>query len=129
MITSSKYREIFLIGLTLSVFLIPVPLYATDDEPVLVQASRTFTDLQKLYDESFELYKKVLESDPDSIEANLGLARLYRYRGLYEEAIVAYEKVIAHDPQNIEALYGAGQCYLKNWRTEKALSALTKAVQ
>ena len=64
------------------------------------------------YDEALEEYRKVLEKDPNSINAHLGLGEVYVKQGRYEEALAEMLKArpLAKGPRQlarIGAVYGA----------------------
>lgn len=79
--------------------------------------------------EAEQSYKRVLESDPKSLDANLGLARLAQLGGHSEAAEAAYLAVVKADPDNALALDALGQFYAAGHRWTDAVATLARATE
>jgi superkiller protein 3 len=56
--------------------------------------------------------EKVLESDPENVEAMVELASLYGEEGEIRKAVDLLDQALALDPENAAAHYNMGVCYL-----------------
>lgn len=63
---------------------------------------------QGLVDQAIPIFQQAVRNNPQSIEAQLGLATAYERAGRIESAWTTYERVIALDPNNPTALYRIG---------------------
>ncbi len=73
-----------------------------------------------------QLLLKVVESDPEHIEANLVLGRLAVRSGQFDKAIERLEKIVAIDTTLTEAYFHLAEAYRNNGDKEKAVDALEK---
>ena len=74
--------------------------------------------------ESIEIYRRVLEQEPDSWDAKFGLARLEFQSGKSADAVETAEMLVEAKPQNSEARYLLGQCLQASGRSDEAKSHL-----
>jgi len=82
-----------------------------------------FTSLSARYDESINLYKKIIDEYPYTYEAWQGLGDAYFGLGLYEKAIDAYEFVVAIDDTYVQGYISQAEAYfeLANFAKSAAL--------
>lgn len=79
--------------------------------------------------EAEQSYKRVLEEDPRSADALIGLARLEQLSGRPENAEKAYLAAVKALPKNAQALDALGQFYSSEKRWGEAAQALAAATQ
>ncbi len=80
-------------------------------QPALAQSALQQGDSllnQGLVDQSIPLFQAAIRSNPNSVEARLGLAIAYRRAGRIDEAFAAYEQVLTLAPNNRMALQSLG---------------------
>ena len=58
-----------------------------------------------LYDRQIEIYSKVLEKEPNNVEAIVNLGIACRHKGMMDQALYHLERVVALQPKNTVALY------------------------
>lgn len=78
--------------------------------PLEFQKASTLQEQGK-YAESIELYKKIIEIEPNNYLATIGLAESYRKIGLFNEAIKAFNKTLSFDNYDYKAFSGLGNSY------------------
>jgi tetratricopeptide (TPR) repeat protein len=74
-------------------------------------------------------YSRVLNSQPHSLDALLGLARLEQLAGHSEAAEMAFRQVVKEVPGNAQALDALGQFYVGEKRLPEAISTLEQATR
>jgi cellulose synthase operon protein C len=78
--------------------------------------------------DAIKAFQDAIRSNPQSLEAKLGLAIAYRRQGLIPQAWTAYQNVLAQDPNNLLALKSVGLLgsYRPEWQVRgiEALSTL-----
>jgi len=62
------------------------------------------------YDESIKLLNRVIQKDPEDVEAWIFKGRVLYYQRKYMDALRCYEKAINYDPKNESAYSGIIQC-------------------
>ncbi len=73
--------------------------------------------------------KRVLEVEPDNLEAMLLTARILRRVGQSDVAVKLYETILSHVPDSAPAHAGLGACHGLARRYTQALPALRRAVE
>jgi Flp pilus assembly protein TadD len=73
-------------------------------------------------------YHKVLELNPASIEAAVGLARVQLAQGRTDEAERAFQKVLKEHPGTASALHGLGRLQASREQWDDAAASLNQAV-
>ncbi|MFZ0961645.1 MAG: tetratricopeptide repeat protein [Terriglobia bacterium] len=76
--------------------------------------------------EAIPLYLEVLHSDPQCLEANVGLGRSYFALGEYAQAVASLEKAIQLRPGDPEILNWLGRSYLQEKQPEKVLELVSR---
>jgi tetratricopeptide (TPR) repeat protein len=71
-------------------------------------------------DDAFTKIRRVLDEDPEILEAHLILGNLYNKRGENDKAIEAYKEALARDPEYLSALHSMAATYLTMGRREEA---------
>lgn len=84
--------------------------------------------LQEQWENAFEAYNRVLESDPDYIDAQIKKADILIEMEKREDAIAVLEDLIARkEPQQADVYFALGNLYKDDGKNEKALEAFDKA--
>ena len=85
---------------------------------------------QGLVDQAIPVFQAAIRSNPNSVEARLGLAIAYRRAGRIDEAFAAYEQVLALDPNNRVALQSLGLLggYRIEWQ-DRGIAALDQLLK
>jgi len=78
---------------------------------------------------AMELFKAVLEMDPDMMKAHFNLGACYRMRGNKENQIHHFEEVIRLEPDMPEARYNLGLAYSDSRMYPQAIAEFEKAVE
>ncbi|MBI2645801.1 MAG: tetratricopeptide repeat protein, partial [Deltaproteobacteria bacterium] len=78
---------------------------------------------------ALSVYEELIEEDPHSLRAHLGLASAYAALDKPEEAYQEYEWILKGDPQNEAALEGVAQASLWTHRMERGLEAYRILIQ
>jgi folate-binding protein YgfZ len=79
--------------------------------------------------ERIELFRRVLEMDPDDVIANFGLGKIYLDLKRYEEAVPCFRKAIAAQPDYSMALSHLGTALTKLGRSEEAAQVLREGIE
>ncbi len=134
-----KRQSKTIVGITLLpfhlfVFTCPIVLATLNNiEPVQAQSSgatqKGYNLLKKGWvDDAIKAFQQALRSNPQSLQAKLGLAIAYNRAGQIEDAFQAYQQVLAQDPSNQAALKIVGMMgtYRPEWNKPgiKALNTL-----
>ena len=80
------------------------------------------------YDSAMDAYRKVLEREPDSTEAHLGMGIIYLDKAELEKAEKEFQAVLKKNPDDPAALKGMAQVYLHRGNTDKAEELLKKVL-
>ncbi|NJO77120.1 MAG: tetratricopeptide repeat protein [Cyanobacteria bacterium RM1_2_2] len=112
------------ISLTFSLTLISPPALA-QVRSASVQAAYALLD-QGLVNQAIVQFEQILQSSPNSVDAQLGLAIAYRRAGRIDDAFSAYGRVLILDPNNRLALSSLGVLggFRPEWQ-ERGIEALT----
>ena len=78
---------------------------------------------------AIQFFSRVVEKQPKSAEANVGLARTYEQMRDYEEAIKHFKRALAVKPDLVEAMRGLGRCYTSSGKANLALPLFEKALR
>ena len=91
-------------------------------------ALRRAQDLEKAGQsrESIPIYLDVLHSDPQCLEADVGLGRSYYALGEYAQAVASFEKALQLRPGDSGMLNWLGRSYLQEKRPEKVLELVSR---
>ena len=82
---------------------------------------------QKEYPQAIDAYRKAVESDPDNLDAQRGLAQNLLNSGKMDDALKAYQDVIKADPQDAQAYLRVAEIDRRNGRFDDALASLKQA--
>jgi len=77
--------------------------------------------------EAVDSYERVLELNPRSTDARLGLAEAYVRTGELRQAVVQYEKLDSLEGLDSGQLYELGRLYTRTGEPEKGLAAIRRA--
>ncbi|NQS90177.1 tetratricopeptide repeat protein [Patescibacteria group bacterium] len=81
------------------------------------------------FNQALSFYKRVIEINPDYLNAWYELGATYMELGQYQEAIPYFQKVLKLDPNNIFAYYGLGIIYMNLKQYQLAIANLNKTLQ
>ena len=73
-------------------------------------------------EEAINVFKKILELDPENNYALVGLGDSERKNNKFNEAIKFYKRCLEHHPSNNYALFGLADCYKSMNQFSKAIS-------
>lgn len=80
----------------------------------------------KKYADAKIAYKKVMEINPNNMNALFDLGNAHYFTAEYDEAIACYEKIVAKEPHECRAWYNLGEAYLVKKDAQKALACFEK---
>ena len=80
------------------------------------------------YDEAIEIFKKVLEMNPDHPDALYYIALAWANKGDYSQAIADFTKAMEKDPLDTDSLIGRGQAWKSKGKVKRALADFKKAL-
>ncbi len=131
---SQTILAITLLPFHLFVFTCPIAVFTLNNiAPVKAQSSgatqRGYNLLKKGWvDDAISAFQQALKSNPQSLQAKLGLAIAYNRAGRIEDAFQTYQQVLVQDPTNQAALKIVGMMgtYRPEWNKPgiKALNTL-----
>lgn len=75
----------------------------------------------ELLESSIQVFRKILERDPQRVPVFMNLGGLYFRRGMIEKASSYYEKVIRLNPKHYQSHYWLAFCY---WRLKRYYAAI-----
>jgi Flp pilus assembly protein TadD len=78
------------------------------------------------YDEAMTIYRAVLQSEPHSLPANLGLGRACFYLHQYPEAVDRLGLALKLCPGNADVVEWLARSYLRNMEPQKAIDLLRR---
>jgi len=81
-----------------------------------------------LFEKAIGVYKKIMDQNPNSLPALLGLGGIYFRRGRYDQAIQYYEKAIRKNPKHYLAHYWLAMCFWKLHRYHAAINTLEEVI-
>ena len=81
------------------------------------------------YDWAIEDYNKVIEMNPDNVEAYYNRGVTYHHKGDYDRAIEDYTKTIQLKPDYANAYYNRGLSYDNKGESVRAIEDFTKVIQ
>ncbi len=76
-----------------------------------------------------DLYQRVLNLDPENVQAHLGLAKLYADRGHYLEADREYQRALEANPNLVQAIVGQGDVAMAMGLYTHAIERYTEALK
>lgn len=114
-------------GMTLLPVDLVVPAAQAQAVPAAVRRAQTLFK-QGLINQAIAAFQQALRSNPNSLEAKLGLAQAYQKAGKDAEAWAAFQRVLEQDPNNKPALQAVGLLggYRAEWQVRgiEALNTL-----
>lgn len=93
----------------------------------LIEEAVAFRDADK-FDQAIEAYSKVINLDPEYVEALLGRGGVYVDLGDFQRAIEDYDKAIAINPNNALAYAGRGFADLRLGDFQQAIKDCGRAI-
>ncbi len=89
---------------------------------------KVYSDLQ-LYPEAIAAYRRALQINPKSIEAQCNVGGMLEHNGEYSQAIAAYRKAIGINPSHPEAHNNLGLILRQLGKFEEAMESFKRAIQ
>jgi tetratricopeptide (TPR) repeat protein len=83
----------------------------------------------KDWKDSFSLWTKTLEVEPNSFRAHGNLARVYQEKGLLEASLREVKKTMALNPRDYKAYYNLGVILYKQGSISEAIAAYKKTIE
>ena len=80
------------------------------------------------YREALDLYKQLLDEDPDNAEVRIGMSNAYFKMGKYDQAIRGLNEVLEEDPDNLKALQSLGNIHVERGSGAEALRVAERAL-
>lgn len=77
-----------------------------------LSAGQRYCPAHETENERAALFRRALESTPDSFDLRFNLGTAYRHLGRYEDALGQYQEAVRLVPENIDARYGLGLTYM-----------------
>lgn len=98
-----------------------------DPEQLKLAYARWMEDVNQVV-EARKHYSSVTQTEPENVDAILGLARLDQVTGQYAEAEQKFKRAIRIAPDSPETQYGLGQFYASQERWSEAIEPLNAAL-
>jgi len=83
----------------------------------------------RLRDDARKAYQKAVQSDPNNVEAQRHLGRIYVKMGDTERALDVYKKALAKHPKEGSLLYDMGLCYTRRKDFGESMHCFVKALE
>jgi len=93
----------------------------------LLRKGAAFYDEGKI-DLAIDVFKEVLEIDPEEPEAHYNLGNAYADKEMFDEAITMYKDTVAYDPEFVDAYLNLSILYLDLELIDEAISLCKHAV-
>jgi tetratricopeptide (TPR) repeat protein len=105
----------FVIGVVVFFFAMPTafPQQGIDQKKLEELLAEAYT-VDQDYDRALAEYRRMLERNPDDVQARASLAEVLSWQKEYDEAIAEYSKALARDPQNLELKTKLAEVYFWN---------------
>lgn len=97
-----------------------------DQKAMIDQDAKTKAELRQ---KSALYHRQALKVNPESLEAYLGLGRLFMHKNQFAKAIAYYKKVNKINPKSYDAQNGLGNIYKRTNRLSLALRWYEKALE
>jgi tetratricopeptide (TPR) repeat protein len=81
------------------------------------------------FDRAEQVYRQIVDADPNEAEAWNHLGKLYRSRGRINEAILSYQRAIDASPRHTDALNGMGIAYAEQNRWDRAAASFRQVIR
>jgi tetratricopeptide (TPR) repeat protein/predicted AlkP superfamily phosphohydrolase/phosphomutase len=81
------------------------------------------------YAEAVEVYKEILEAEPDNVSAKIGMSTAYIKMGKEEMGARVLNDILEKDPNNLEVLHTLGNFYVDAGDGPKALAIAERALK
>jgi tetratricopeptide (TPR) repeat protein len=85
---------------------------AKPDDIRILNAQAQISFNCKEYDKSLEVYRKLLDMDPQNVNAYVNMAAIFELKHLPDSSKVTYDRIIEIDPEYKDAYYNRGILYL-----------------
>ena len=114
-------KLLFPITLLIFSYQLSTSTVSSQAKPYFAQAESLKKDANTA--QAIAMYKKVIDLDPECIDAYRELSTIFKKRGQLGQAAFYLEQAIAHEPHNITTNFNLGCIYLKMGKIEKAIQA------
>lgn len=86
-------------------------------------------DRNRDWKDSYSLWTKTLEVEPDSVRAHGNLARVYQQKGLIDQSMREVKKTLELNPKDFKAYYNLGVILGEQGSAKEAISAYQKTIE
>ena len=118
---------------------VPVEISGSTSIEEMFKLADTLLLKQKKFKEAEEIFRRILEKEPDNIDAINSLAYCIKFEAassdkslsfdLYDTVLALYQRALEIDGDDIEANFNLGSLYLQfNRENEAALTAFEKCI-
>lgn len=80
------------------------------------------------YEEAIEIWKKLIDQDPNDLGAMIGMSNAYSALGKHDLAINGLRQVLDKDPRNLKAIHSLATIYLNQGRASDAMAMAERAI-
>ena len=105
----------------------PAPTQDTENAKEHIEAAATYY-ADGEYDKAIIELEKVIELEPDNVDAYTNLALSYFKNGDYENAAAVWTEVINFEPEKADAFFERGTSYFNLKKYEQAIADFTQAI-
>ena len=110
---------VFLI-FAVALYLLPSPTQRFDIENALLHAQAK--ERSGKLGEAIAAYQKIVSEDPESVQAQAGLGRVYYRAGRFHDAASGFERALEIQPGAMETLRWLAMCYLQEEEPQKVIA-------
>ena len=82
--------------------------------------------LARRYDQAIEQFRKTLDRDPDFVNAQVGLGKVFERKAMYSEAVAEMKKALSHSEKNTVILAGLAHAYAVTGNPAEATKILRR---
>jgi tetratricopeptide (TPR) repeat protein len=91
-----------------------------DDSAVMADYAMGLLSAKK-FDQALEIYEKVIQNDPQNVNALFNLSTIYMQKGDQQKVLETYSKIISIDPEYEDAYFNRGLIYLTKAQSQVSI--------